>query len=302
MQRRSKVELFELLRREYQLGVGTIAGVARKFGRSKSMSNELAKKRSLFAVVNDAAPDLSLDEGQYESTKQLAICCSCSGTGWEFVVDKGVRPCHCRKNERRAKLLADACIPKIYSDSSLQTYQPSKGNLSQLRAFNYAHTFVRDYPIVDRGILFIGSVGVSKTHLSAGILRGLIEKGVSCRFYEYRSLLKEIQNSYNPNTNITEMSILAPLFEYEVIVLDELGAARPSEWVQDTIGLIINGRYNEKKLTILTTNYFDAPQSSADETLADRIGTRLRSRLYQICKTILVEGEDYRRCYDVSQI
>ena len=81
-------------------------------------------------------------------------------------------------------------------------------------------------------------------------------------------------------------------------MLDELGAARPSEWVQDTIGLIINARYNEKKLTILTTNYLDENQSSADETLGDRIGVRLRSRLYQMCKTVLIEGEDYRRRFD----
>lgn len=263
------------------------------------MSSELAKKPSLYALTNDAALESSVEERQPERAAQvLAVCTTCSGTGWEFVVDKGVRPCRCRSEERRAKLLADARIPKLYSESSLQTYQPRKGNLSQLRAFNYAHTFVRDYPIVDRGILFMGSVGVGKTHLSAGILRGLIEKGVSCRFYEYRGLLKEIQNSFNPNTNTTEMKILAPLFEYEVIVLDELGAARPSEWVQETIGLIINGRYNEKKLTILTTNYLDECQTAADERLGERIGVRLRSRLYQMCKTIVMEGEDYRKCFD----
>lgn len=262
------------------------------------MTNELAKKHSLYAVANDAAPDIPLDGGQCESTKQLAVCSTCSGTGWELIIDKGVRPCDCRNAERRAKLLADACIPKLYNESSLQTYQPSRGNLSQLRAYNYAHTFVRDYPIIERGILFMGSVGVGKTHLSAGILRGMIEKGISCRFYEYRSLLKEIQNSYNPNTNTTEMNILAPLFEYEVIVLDELGAARPSEWVQDTIGLIINARYNEKKLTILTTNYLDECQSPVDERLGDRIGVRLRSRLYQMCKTVLIDGNDYRRRFD----
>jgi DNA replication protein DnaC len=266
------------------------------------MSTELAKKPSLYAVASDAAIESSLNVRQDGNATPPAVCSSCSGTGWEFVVDKGVRPCRCRNNERRAKLLADARIPKLYSDSSLQTYQPAKGNLSQLRAFNYAHTFVRDYPIVDRGILFMGSVGVGKTHLSAGILRGLIEKGISCRFYEYRSLLKEIQDSYNPNTNATEMNILAPLFEYEVIVLDELGAAKPSEWVQDTIGLIINARYNEKKRTILTTNYLDEGQSSVDETLGDRIGVRLRSRLYQMCKTIIVEGDDYRRRLDSQQV
>ncbi|HVG22067.1 MAG TPA: ATP-binding protein [Blastocatellia bacterium] len=266
------------------------------------MSTGPAKKHSLCAVSIDA-PESSVDERRPRRVAQLPpACMSCSGTGWEFVIDKGVRPCHCRTEQRRAKLLADAHIPELYSESTLQNYQPSKGNLSHLRAFNYAHGLVRDYPIVDRGILFMGSVGVGKTHLSVGILRGLIEKGISCRFYEYRSLLKEIQNSYNPNTNTTEMSILAPLFEYEVIVLDEIGAARPSEWVQDTIALIINGRYNEKKLTILTTNYLDERQLSAGETLGDRIGVRLRSRLYQMCKTVIVEGEDYRQNLDTRQI
>jgi DNA replication protein DnaC len=265
------------------------------------MSSELAEKHSLYAVMSEAAPESSFEPRQSENTAQpAAVCTTCLGTGWEFVVAKGVRPCRCRSAERRAKLLADACIPRLYSESSLQTYQPAKGNLSQLRAFNYAHTLVRDYPLVDRGILFMGSVGVGKTHLAVSILRGLIEKGISCRFYEYRALLKEIQNSYNPNTQTTEMSILAPLFEYEVVVLDELGAAKPSEWVQDMIGLIINGRYNEKKLTILTTNYLDEGQSPMDETLGDRIGVRLRSRLYQMCKTIMIEGEDYRRRFDTQ--
>jgi DNA replication protein DnaC len=260
------------------------------------MSSELAKRNTLYAVTNGDALESSVEERQPERVaRPTAVCSSCSGTGWEFVVNKGVRPCHCRSDERRAKILAGAHIPKLYSESSLQTYQPSRGNLSQLRAFNYAYTLAQDYPILDRGILFMGSVGVGKTHLSVGILRSLIEKGISCRFYEYRSLLKEIQNSYNPNTNATEMNILAPLFDYEVIVLDELGAARPSEWVQDTIGLIINGRYNEKKLTIFTTNYLDECQSSGDETLVDRVGVRLRSRLYHMCKTVVIEGEDYRR-------
>ncbi len=173
--------------------------------------------------------------------------------------------------------------------------------MSQLRAFNYAHSLVRDYPLADRGILFTGSVGVGKTHLAVGILRGLVEKGISCRFYEYRSLLKEIQNSYDPNTQTSEMSILESLFDHEVIVLDELGAARPSEWVQDTIGLIINARYNDKKLTILTTNYPDERRQDAEDTLADRIGLRLRSRLHQMCGTVVVDGNDYRNRFDSRQ-
>src|SRR5689334_16847654 len=101
--------------------------LAKGVRRSKKMSIELARKPSLYAVANDLAPDASLDGGRCESTKPLAICSSCSGTGWEFVRDKGVRPCACRSEQRRAKLLADAGIPTLYSDSSLQTYQPMRG-------------------------------------------------------------------------------------------------------------------------------------------------------------------------------
>ena len=80
----------------------------------------------------------------------------------------------------------------------LSNYQPAANNSSQLRAFNYAFRLVREYPSADRGLLFMVTCGVGKTHLSVAILRELIEKkGVPCLFYEFGSLLKEIQNSYN---------------------------------------------------------------------------------------------------------
>src|SRR4051794_780816 len=101
---------------------------ARGVRRSETMSSELAKKHSLYAITSDAAPGSSLDQRQSENAAQpVAVCPSCSGTGWEFVADKEVRPCRCRTEARRAKLLADACIPQLYGESSLQTYQPSKG-------------------------------------------------------------------------------------------------------------------------------------------------------------------------------
>jgi DNA replication protein DnaC len=263
------------------------------------MQTNLASTHASSALSGDNLERFN-DEGVRGDDKTLAAnsCVTCSGTGWELVSGKGVRPCICLKKDRLEKLLASAQIPKLYCDATLQSYTPVVGNLSQLRAFNSAHTFVRDYPVVERGLLFMGSVGVGKTHLAVAILRGLIEKGISCRFYEYRSLLKEIQSSYNPNTSTTEIEVLASLIECEVIVLDELGAAKPSEWVQDTIGLIINARYNEKRLTILTTNYLDGRRYDGDEILEDRIGARLRSRLYQMCKTVEINGDDYRRRFD----
>lgn len=228
------------------------------------------------------------------------VCPFCYGTGMEVVVGKGARRCRCRARDVQAKLLEAARIPRRYIKCSLSNYQPASNNGSQLRAFNYAYRLVHEYPVIDRGLLFMGSVGVGKTHLSAAILRGLVEKGVSCLFYEVGSLLKEIQGSFNPVSRASELSVLAPAYEAEVLVLDELGGVKPTDWVQDTLMQVINMRYNNKKLTIFTTNYTDDRSNAAEETLEDRIGVRARSRLYEMCLTVPIKGEDYRRFINVE--
>jgi DNA replication protein DnaC len=230
-----------------------------------------------------------------------AACPYCYGSGMEVVAGKGARRCRCRAQGGRTKMLEGARIPRRYDGCSLQNYFPAPNNGSQLKAFNYAFRLVREYPAVDRGLLFMGTVGVGKTHLSVAILRGLMEKGVPCLFYEFGSLLKEIQDSYNKISHTSELGLLAPVYQAEVLVLDELGASKPTDWVRDTMMQIIGTRYNDKKLTIFTTNYLDARRASTDETLEDRVGVRLRSRLFEMCKTVNIEGEDYRRRYDAQQ-
>ena len=213
----------------------------------------------------------------------------------EVVAGKGARRCRCRAEERRTKLLEAARIPRRYERCSLANYQVAPGNGSQLQAFNYAFKLVDEYPAVDRGLLLTGPVGTGKTHLSVAVLRGLLEKGIPCLFYEFGALLKEIQNTFDPVSQASELKVLAPVYETEVLVLDELGASKPTDWVRDTMMQIIGTRYNERRLTIFTTNYGDARRQPEEETLEDRVGVRLRSRLYEMCKTVAVEGEDYRR-------
>jgi DNA replication protein DnaC len=79
------------------------------------------------------------------------------------------------------------------------------------------------------------------------------------------------------------------------LVLDELGAVKPTDWGRETLMQVIKMRYNNKKLTIFTTNYTNGHSTVAEETLEDRIGVRARSRLYEMCLTIPTEGEVYRR-------
>jgi DNA replication protein DnaC len=220
------------------------------------------------------------------------LCSKCGGTGWE-PRERGVVPCECQGRKRMAQFHAESRIPPRFAECSLGNYQVSCPSLQ--RALMYTRRFADEYPLVDVGLLYMGCCGVGKTHLAAGLLRAVIGKGFSGLFYDFRDLLKAIQDSYNPLTRVTEQQILAPIYNTDVLVLDELGASKPTEWVQDTVTQIINTRYNERRITIFTTNYLDvAPSASYGETLADRVGARVRSRLKEMCRLVFIEGPDFR--------
>jgi DNA replication protein DnaC len=246
---------------------------------------------------------------------QDSVCQFCFGTGTRIEPGKGAAICDCRRTNRAGRALDAARIPVRFRECSFHNYYPK--NDSQYFAHSFASRLAQEYPVVDAGLLFMGSVGVGKTHLAIAILKDLIEKkGVTCLFYESGSLLKAIQDSYNPISQTSEMRVLAPVYQAEVLVLDELGATVPTNWVRDTLYQIINTRYNNKKVTIFTTNYLDEPRASdaqpqpedakrkrtfASEriqemtTLEERIGTPLRSRLYEMCKKVMIQGDDYRK-------
>lgn len=234
-----------------------------------------------------------IDETELPETENTGVCEECFGTGTKLDPVKGAIPCPCRRPDRFKKLLAAARIPPRYAKCSFATFKSAPGT-SQDNALLLAQNLVNDFP-VDRGLLFMGPAGVGKTHLAVAIIRGLIEKGFAGIFCEFGSLLKEIQDSYNPISKSSELKVLAPVYQTDVLVLDELGATIPTDWVRDTMYQIINKRYNDQKLTIFTTNYSDARGSDKEQVLEDRIGTRLRSRLYEMCKKVVMDGGDYRR-------
>jgi len=200
--------------------------------------------------------------------------------------------------------MEEARVPSRYRHCELEnfTFTPRLRTASLEYAKAAAERFVVEYPTsTPFGLLFMGPPGIGKTHLAVGIIKQLIRlKSVPSLFRTFPDLLREIQMSYNPISLSSELSLLQPVLEAEVLVLDELGAQKPSDWVRETVAYILNHRYNENKVTILTTNYLDREEfqdarKALGYTLAERIGEPMRSRLYEMCKTILMKGEDFRQ-------
>jgi len=260
----------------------------------------------------------------------LENCTLCRGTGWKLVprangaAGNVAVPCDCGMQERASRVMERARIPKHYEQCDFESYVTdlADGKIYTLqqaeslkRAKMYAQSFVRDYPGSDQaGILFMGNSGVGKTHLAIAALKELLRRGHSGYFCEYGALLREIQQSYGSETEVKESRLLAPILSVEILVIDDLGCIKPSDWVRDTVGYILNTRYIEgsrdlshPRCTVITTNYFDASEEkegqlpngkrivTRKETLADRISERMRSRLYEVCRTVEVSAPDFRR-------
>ena len=239
-----------------------------------------------------------------------AACEACGGTGFVILDRDGAslaRLCSCRA--RRAiptasAILEAARVPARYRECSFEGFQFwGSGEMQLMQAKTLATRYAEEYPLNKSGLLFMGQPGVGKTHLAVATLRYLaLQKGAACLFVDVQDLLRSLQATFDRQSGLTELELLQPVLTAEVLVLDDLGGRQFSPWVEETLAHIVTTRYNERRSTLVTTNYLDAPPNPKTPTLADRIGPRVRSRLHELCQLVVVTGDDFRMHVNRSDI
>jgi len=234
---------------------------------------------------------------------QPAACERCGGIGFLIVEGESAtraRVCGCRERAARpagiAALLEAARVPRRYAECDFENFaEHGDQALVLANAKEKARRYAEEYPLSDRGLLFMGPSGVGKTHLSVAILRRLLsEKGVGCLFCDVQDLLRQLQATFDRQSGMTQLELLQPVLMTEVVVLDDLGMQRLTPWVEETLTHIVTTRYNERRATLVTTNYLDAPPDDLMQSLSDRIGVRVRSRLHEMCHLVPIPAKDFR--------
>ena len=252
-----------------------------------------------------------------EVCKCVSECSVCRGSFLKIDTDGTSRPCQQPPPKKIINLFNQAEIPARYLDSGLARFSNYTGNGQKI--VTQLDGWIRKYdedPLGHRGILLFGGVGVGKTYLLAALAKSLIFKGHSVRFVDFFQLISTIKGAYSERKS--DQRILSPLLDAEVLIIDEMGKGRNTEFEMTVLDQLVMGRYNQGGVLIASTNYTTEPsrntaayhstvdfekegfqsndtfQPNVFGSLEDRVGSRIFSRLQETCYFLNMTGSDYR--------
>lgn len=225
------------------------------------------------------------------------------------------------------RLVRLAGIPPRYRDcrfDSFSTVDPDAGRADELvqaksRAERYVDAFLTEEGrFTEQGLLFSGPTGVGKTHLAVAVVARLIRRyRVHALFADCTALIHRLQSTFEPGSPRGKREVLDPILAAEVLLVDDLGAQKSSEWVSEILYLVFNERYSARLPTLVTTNLSlegDAddglpaaagvyaseaeprhPRRPGRESIYNRLPASLVSRLHEMTRSIRIEAGDFRR-------
>lgn len=231
-----------------------------------------------------------------------AVCPDCNGTGWKIVRQEevsGAERCACQFEGRAERYEEAANIPPLYRHKTFENFKnpPGYAKVSvELKAY------IREFKTPERpGLLLSGDAGTGKTHLAIAVFKELMKKGHEGYFFDYQNLLDRIRSSFDAAAGVSDRKAYGIAMDCEILLLDDLGAHRVTEFTEDTVTSILTYRCNHQMPTIVTTNLTDQSLWAANDEQKTRkyldqvLGLRARSRLHEMCRLIRMPGtEDYR--------
>lgn len=194
------------------------------------------------------------------------------------------------RNEARIdRLKRRSKLPARFERYTFENYTPNSEDQERARriCLSYVKRFNDETVSLGKSLYIEGPYGSGKTHLAVAVMQRLInERKVPCLFMTVPEMLEQMRDEYDQQES---ESVLDTVKNAEFLVLDDLGAEKPTEWSQERLFMIINHRYNNSLPTIFTSNY-------SLEALGEyRVGGRIESRMHEMCHVVFPGDLDYRK-------
>lgn len=193
-----------------------------------------------------------------------------------------------RRQEKIERLYRSSQMPARFLTRTFENFQvtpETKGAYSIAK--QYVENF-EEHAKRGEGLLFSGTVGTGKTHLAAAIAIELMNRGVPVLFGNIVNLLSRIKQTYSEDSRESDSQVISVMSSVDLLIIDDLGKEKKSDWVDQVLYTIINNRYEDYKPMIITTNCTMAE-------LEEKIGRAGVSRLCEVCRGVKMDTLDYRR-------